>query len=111
MKDVPSDVNLKASIAAVIVYAVVMGTIGAYWSVECGKHWFMYIISFSLFAVPVLIVIYALCIWLLLQYNAGRVRYWVLAAALSMLFFIGCFVYAHLQPDTPLYSMNDCQPF
>jgi hypothetical protein len=112
MKDVPADVNLKALVAAVIVYAVGMGLTGAYWSVQCGPHWFTYfVVSYSLFAIPVLIVIYAACIWLLLQYNAGRVRHWVIAGALSVLFFGGCFVFAHLQPATPFYSESDCQPF
>ena len=110
MKDIPSDVNIKASVAAITAYALVMGTIGAYYAVQCGKHWFMYVMSYSLFAVPVLIVIYALAIWLLMQQNIIRVRYWLTAGALSVIFFGGCFVYAHLQPETALYNGNDCRP-
>ena len=111
MKDVPADVNLKASVAAIIAYALVMGAVGAYWAVQCGPHWFMYIISFSLFAVPVMIVVYIAFILLLARYNVGRLRYWLMAGAASVLFFGGCFVYAHLQPATPFYSETDCQPF
>jgi hypothetical protein len=111
MKDVSSDASLKATVAAIVVYALAMGLIGDYFSLQCGPHWFMYIvISYSLFAVPVLIVIYVLFIWLLSQYTGGHMRYWLIAGALAVVFFVGCYVFAHLQPSTPFYSGADCQP-
>jgi hypothetical protein len=112
MKDVPSDVNLKASVAAVVVYATAMGLIGAYWATECGSHWFTYcVISFLPYAVPGVVVVYFILIWLLSEYNFGNVRGWLWAGGVSVLFFVGCFVFAHLQPAMPLYSGNDCQLF
>jgi hypothetical protein len=111
MKDVPADVNVKAMVAAIVVYAVGMGVAGDYWAVKCGPHWFMYIVSFSLFAVPVLLVVYAIVMALLVRYPAGRLRYWLLVGAFGCAFFAGCFVFAHLQPATPFYSGDDCVPF
>jgi hypothetical protein len=110
MKDVSAEVNLKAAIAAIIGFLIVMGTIGVYFSVQCGPHWFMYVMSFSLFAVPAMLLVYGAFIVLLARYDVGRVGHWLLAAALSLFFFGGCFVYAHLQPATPFYTESDCQP-
>lgn len=112
MKDVSSDANVKATVAAIIVYATAMGLIGDYWAVQCGSHWFTYcIISFLPFSVPGVAVVYFVLVWLQSQYSLGNVRYWLLACALSVLFFIGCFVFAHLQPAMELFSVNECQPF
>jgi hypothetical protein len=61
--------------------------------------------------VPGVAVVYFAFRWLLSQYDFGHVRQWLLAGALSMLFFVACFVFAHLQPAMQLYSGNDCQLF
>jgi hypothetical protein len=112
MKDVSSDAYVKATAAAVAVYATVMGFIGAYWAAQCGSHWFSYcVISFLPFAVPGAVVVYFIFFWLQSQYNVGHVRQWLLAGLLAAFFFIGCFVFAHLQPEIPLYNGNGCQPF
>ena len=112
MKDASSDVSVKAAAAAVAIYAPVMGLIGAYWAVQCGSHWFTYsVISFLPFEVPGVAVVYFLVRWLLPQYNFGKVKYWLVAGALMVLFFVGCFVFAHLQPAMPLYNGGDCQAF
>jgi hypothetical protein len=111
MKDVSSDAGLKATAAAVVVYATLMGFIGAYWAAQCGSHWFTYcVISFLPYAVPGAAVVYFVFIWLQSQYDLGHRRHWLLAGLLATLFFIGCFVFAHLQPGMPLYNGNDCQP-
>ncbi len=111
MKDVSSDVTVKATAAAVVVYTTAMGLIGAYWATQCGSHWFTYcVISFLPFAVPGVVVVYFVLVWLLSEYNFGTTRHWLLAGALSVLFFVGCFTFAHLQPAMQLYNGNDCQP-
>lgn len=110
--DAPSgDVSFKASIAALIGYALVMGVTGVYYALQCGSHWFMYIISFSLFAVPVMLVIYGAFVLLLNSFPSGQLRYWFLALALAAVFFAGCFIYAHLQPAMPFNVSADCVPF
>jgi hypothetical protein len=112
VKDVSSDVTLKAAVAALVCYAIAMGLIGDYWAVQCGKHWFTYcVLSFLPFEVPGVVVVYFLGMWILSQYPSGHVRRWFLAGALSVLFFVGCFVFAHLQPEMQLYSGIDCEPF
>jgi hypothetical protein len=112
MKDASSDVSLKATVGALVIYATVMGSIGAYWALQCGSHWFTYsVLSFLPYAVPGVVVVYFVLRWLLPQYDFGNPRQWLLAGALAVLFFIGCFVVAHLQPAIPLYNGGDCQPF
>jgi drug/metabolite transporter (DMT)-like permease len=112
MNDGTSQVNLKAALAALVCFAITMGVIGDYWSVQCGKHWFTYcFISFLPYAVPGMAVIYFVFVWILSQYDFGHVRYWLLAGALAVLFFIGCFVFAHLQPEMQLFNGIDCEPF
>jgi hypothetical protein len=112
MKEASSDVNLKATVAATVAYATVMGLIGDYWAVQCGSHWFTYcVLSCLPYAVPGVVVVYFAVIWLQSQYDVGHVRPWLLAGALSLLFFVGCFIFAHLQPAMQLYNGNDCQPF
>lgn len=111
MKDVSSEVHLKAMIAAVVIYATAMGLIGDYWAVQCGLHWFTYcVLSYLPYAVPAVVVVYIISLWLLSQYNVGLMGRWLLAGALSVLFFVGCFVFAHVQPVIPLYNGIDCQP-
>jgi hypothetical protein len=112
MKGVSSEVNLKATVAAIVIYATAMGLVGDYWAVQCGSHWFTYsVIGFLPYALPGVFVAFLAVIWLLSQYNFGHVRYWLLAGTLSVLFFVGCFVFAHMQPAMQLYNGNDCQPF
>jgi hypothetical protein len=111
MKDVSSEASAKATVAAVVTYATAMGLIGDYWALQCGSHWFTYsVISFLPYAVPGVVVVYFALRWLLPQYNFGNVRHWLVAGALAVLFFVGCFVFAHLQPAMQLYSGSDCQP-
>ena len=112
MKDVSSEAMLKATVAAIAVYATSMGLLGDYWALQCGKHWFTYsVISFLPYAVPGAVVIYFILIWLQSEYKLGNARHWLIAGAISVLFFVGCFVFAHLQPEMQLSAANDCQPF
>ncbi len=112
MKDVSSHVMVKSAVSALVIYAFGMGVIGDYWALQCGSHWFTYsVISFLPFAVPAVVVVYFIALWLLTAYDVGNLRYWLLAGALSVLFFIGCFVFAHLQPGMQLFSGTTCEPF
>lgn len=112
MNDESSAVTLKATVAAIVVYATATGLIGDYWATQCGKHWFTYsVISYLPYSVPGVVLVHFAFRWLLPQYNFGQVKYWLLAGALSVLFFVGCFVFGHLQPETQLYNGIECQPF
>jgi hypothetical protein len=112
MKNVSSDLTLKATVGALVVYATAMGLIGAYYAAQCGSHWFTYcVLSFLPFAVPAAVVVYFVLRWLLSEYDFGNVRYWLIAGGIACVFFVGCFVFAHLQPALPLYNGNGCQPF
>jgi hypothetical protein len=110
MKDVSSEAKVKAAVGALIAYAATMGPIGVYWAVQCGSHWFTYtVISLLPYAAPGAILVYVLLIWVQSDYAIGPVRFWLVAGGLSLLVFVGCFVFAHLQPAMPL-NVNDCEP-
>ena len=112
MKDGSSEVHLKAAAAAIVAFTVVIGPIGAYWAAQCGSHWFTYfVISFLPYSVPGIVVVYLAMNWLLSEYNVGHVRYWLVAGVVSVLVFVGCFVFAHLQPEMQMFSGTDCEPF
>jgi hypothetical protein len=112
MSDVPSHANLKAIVAAIVCLTVTMGLIGDYWALQCGKHWFTYcFISFLPYTVPGMVVVYFAAMWMLSKFDFGHVRNWLVAGVLSVIFFIGCFVFAHLQPEMQLFNGIDCEPF
>jgi hypothetical protein len=110
-KDEKTDVNIKAILTAFIVYAVGMGLIGDFFANECGEHWFMYIVSFSFLAVPVLVVVWWVAYAVFEQSKiGGDVLYWAIAAGVAFVFFIGCFLYAHTLPALPFNVSDVCQP-
>jgi hypothetical protein len=112
MKDVSSEVNVKAMVSAIVLYAIGMGLVGDYWALQCGSHWFTYcVLSFLPYAVPAVVVVYLATLWYLSRYDFGEMRFWLLAGGLSVVFFVGCFVFAHLQPAMQLFSGTDCEPF
>ena len=112
MKDVSSDIHVKATIAAIVIYAIAMGLIGDYWAVQCGLHWFTYsVLSYLPFAVPGVVVMYFVLLWVFSHYTFGQLGQWMFAGVVAVLFFVGCFVFGHLQPAMPLYNGNDCQLF